>query len=58
MGYIQSAGGNVEQPASALTAVYICIGVIPVTAMVLSCIFLWNYDLSETRLKTQQVVTS
>ncbi len=57
MGYVQSTGTAVEQPASAITALYICIGLAPITGAITSCLFLWNYDLSEEKLKSQGVVT-
>jgi GPH family glycoside/pentoside/hexuronide:cation symporter len=58
MGYVQSTGRDVAQPPSAITALYICIGVAPLAGAVMSCLFLWNYDLSESRLKSQQAVVS
>ena len=58
MGYIQSTGAPVTQPPSAITAIYLCVGVAPLVTSILSCLFLWNYDLSETKLKTQTAVVA
>ena len=53
MGYVQSRGGvTVEQPASAITAIYISTAVFPAVLQMLGMIILvrW-YDLSPEKLK-------
>lgn len=51
MGYVQSTGAvEVEQPASAITAIYICISAVPVTVEVICLGLLTRYRLSKERL--------
>ena len=51
-GYIQSAEITVEQPEAARMVIYLCASVIPVGTLLLGCLLLLGYDLSEERLKT------
>jgi len=50
-GYISSTSGSVEQPSSAINAIYFCVGVLPAILATLSCVFLIGYELSEQRLQ-------
>jgi GPH family glycoside/pentoside/hexuronide:cation symporter len=50
-GYISSTSGEVEQPASAIEAIYFCVGVLPAILAALSCVFLYRYPLTEAYLK-------
>jgi glycoside/pentoside/hexuronide:cation symporter, GPH family len=54
-GYIQSRGVAVDQPPSAIQAIYISIAVIPAVISVAAAIALIWYDLSEARLKDTRV---
>ena len=52
-GYQAGTGGmQVEQPASAITAIYVGAGLAPAAMYGLSLVFLFNYDLSEEKLNT------
>ena len=52
MGYVAgTAGAAIEQPASAITAIYICVGIAPPICLVVACGFLLVYDLDEAKLK-------
>lgn len=56
MGYISSGDGIVEQPESAIIAVYICAAGLPALTGLLGAISLLGYDLTEEKLKaTKQV---
>lgn len=56
MGYISSSDGFVEQPDSAILAVYICAAGLPALAGLLGALSLLGYDLTEEKLKaTKQV---
>ena len=51
-GYQSGTGGmQIEQPASAITAIYIGAGLAPAALWGLSLIFLFKYDLTEEKLK-------
>ena len=51
-GYQAGTGGmQAEQPASAITAIYIGAGLVPAALYGLSLVFLFKYDLSEEKLK-------
>ena len=53
MGYISSKGAqDIVQPDSAITAIYICVGVIPATMGIFGLLFLSAYDLTEEKLKS------
>jgi GPH family glycoside/pentoside/hexuronide:cation symporter len=53
-GYIQAAAGKaVEQPASAVTAIYMLGSVVPMVLLFISCGLLNFYDLSESALSDQ-----
>jgi len=57
MGYISSKSGMVEQPESAIIAVYICAAGIPALTGLAGILFLFGYDLTEEKLKnTAQAV--
>lgn len=49
-GYLASTTGSIEQPESAIQAIYFCVGVLPAALALLSCLFLIGYDLSEQKL--------
>ena len=49
-GYVQSRGGAVEQPASAIQAIYIAISCLPALISALGVVALIFYDLSEHKL--------
>ena len=49
-GYIQSKGATVDQPASAITAIYIAISCLPAVISALGVVALIFYDLSEGKL--------
>lgn len=56
MGYVASRDGTVEQPDSAILAVYICAAGLPALMGVLGALSLTQYDLTEEKLKaTKQV---
>lgn len=56
MGYVASSEGFVEQPDSAILAVYICAAGLPALTSILGAICLLGYDLTEEKLKaTTQV---
>ncbi|MYL00376.1 MAG: MFS transporter [Gammaproteobacteria bacterium] len=51
-GYQEGTEGmQIEQPESAITAIYLCAGLVPAVLYGLSLVFLFKYDLSEDRLK-------
>jgi GPH family glycoside/pentoside/hexuronide:cation symporter len=50
MGYIASTTGKVEQPASAIMAIYICLAIVPALAMLCAILALSRYDLDEAKL--------
>jgi Na+/melibiose symporter-like transporter len=50
MGYVAARGQVVEQPQSAILAIYLCVAVVPALAMLASCIALARYDLDEQAL--------
>lgn len=53
MGYVESRGGAaVQQPESAILAIYICAAILPAAGMLLSAFFLSFYDLKEEKLKS------
>lgn len=53
MGYVQSTGdGQIEQPASAITAIYICISFVPFTVEIVCLILLTRYRLTKDKLET------
>lgn len=52
MGYVSSRDGFVEQPQSAIIAVYICAAGLPALAGLLGALCLTKYDLTEAKLKT------
>ena len=55
MGYVEgTAGAAIEQPASAITAIYLCIGVAPPTCWLIACGLLLFYDLDEAKLKATE----
>ena len=51
-GYIQSKGVSVEQPASAISAIYIAISCLPAFISALAALSLVFYDLSEHKLQS------
>ena len=52
MGYVSGTGGAaIEQPASAITAIYLCIGVAPGVCLSAAIAMLFFYDLDEAKLK-------
>lgn len=51
MGYQSSTTGYAQQPDSAIVAIYICMGVLPAVMVLLSCLFLYFYDLDELRIR-------
>ena len=60
-GYIESSGGNVSQPASALLGIKLVIGIVPAVLMIFAVINIRNYSLSEQMLKegiTDQGITN
>ena len=50
-GYVSSTTGTVQQPQSAIYAIYLCVGVLPAILAAVSCLFLIGYDLSEEKLQ-------
>ena len=50
-GYVSSTTGSVQQPESAIHAIYLCVGVLPAVLAAISCLFLIGYDLSEEKLQ-------
>ncbi|MEC3947455.1 MFS transporter [Sphingobium sp. HWE2-09] len=50
MGYVASTTGTVQQPPSAIMAIYICLAVVPALAMVCAILALTRYDLDESML--------
>ncbi len=58
MGYVQSRGADVAQPDSAITAMYICMALLPFSIQLLSFLLLIGYDLSEERLKNTTITNS
>ena len=51
MGYQSSTTGYAAQPDSAITAIYLCMGVLPAVMALLSCLFLLPYDLDERKIR-------
>lgn len=52
MGYVAGTRGvAIEQPASAITAIYIAVGVVPPICLLIACGFLFFYKLDEEKLK-------
>ncbi|MDE0155532.1 MAG: glycoside-pentoside-hexuronide (GPH):cation symporter [Gammaproteobacteria bacterium] len=51
MGYQSSTTGYAQQPDSAIVAIYLCMGVLPAVMVLLSCLFLYFYDLDELRIR-------
>lgn len=56
MGYVASKGAPVEQPDSAILAVYICAAGLPALMGVLGALSLTRYDLTEEKLKATKPV--
>ncbi len=56
MGYIASSEGIVEQPDSAMLAVYICAAGLPALTSILGVLCLTQYDLTEAKLKATKPV--
>lgn len=55
MGYVEgTAGAAIAQPASAITAIYISIGVAPPVCLLIACGVLMFYDLDEEKLKAME----
>ncbi len=53
MGYVEGTqGAAIEQPASAITAIYIAMGIAPAACMFVAVVFLFFYDLDEEKLKS------
>jgi len=53
MGYVSSTDGSViQQPESAITAIYICIGFAPVLSLLAGCFCIAYYSLDELSLKS------
>lgn len=53
MGYVQSTGGvDVEQPESAIRAIYLCIALVPFTVEVICLALLTQYTLTKEKLET------
>lgn len=51
MGYVSStAGGATLQPASALLGISLCVSLVPAVTLLLGCLFMREYDLSEAKL--------
>ena len=50
-GYVATRGGGQGQPASAIHAIYLIMGILPATISLLGIIGLLFYDLTEARLK-------
>ena len=58
MGYISgTGGGGIEQPESAITAIYLAIAVAPPICLMMAVGMLFFYDLDEEKLKatTQEI---
>ena len=53
-GYIQSPDPAVEQPAAAVTVIYVCAAIIPVATLAIGCLLLIGYDLKEETLETSR----
>ena len=51
-------GMQIEQPESAITAIYITAGLAPALLYGLSLIFLANYDLTEEKLKAARAASA
>ncbi len=51
MGFIESKEGVIDQPDSAILAIYLCNSVFPVILTGLACFILRYYDLSESKLE-------
>lgn len=56
MGYVASRDGTVEQPDSAIMAVYICAAGLPAIMGTLGALCLLRYDLTEEKLKSTEQV--
>lgn len=52
MGYVQSRGAAVEQPPSAITAILLCVALLPAAVSLASACALMFYDLDEEKLRT------
>lgn len=57
-GYVASQGGSVEQPESAIKAIYLIMGFLPATISALGVIGLLFYDLTEERLKSTEIIAA
>lgn len=57
MGYVASGGQVVVQPASAITGIYLCFGVIPAVLITTSCLFVGMYDLDEAKLNATRRIS-
>ena len=52
MGYVEGHNSQAfQQPAGAITAIYLCLGVFPAILSFMSCLFLWQYDLTGEKLE-------
>lgn len=54
LGYQSSTTGYAAQPDSAVFAIYLCLGPLPAALALLSCAFLWPYDLDEKKLREME----
>jgi glycoside/pentoside/hexuronide:cation symporter, GPH family len=51
MGYVEGHSlQSFQQPPGAITAIYLCLGVFPAVLSFMSCLFLWQYDLTAEKL--------
>ena len=55
-GYIESTGGDVVQPASALWGIKVIIGIVPCVVMLLGAAVIMRYPLTERTLKEKMVM--
>jgi Na+/melibiose symporter-like transporter len=56
MGYVEGHNNQAfQQPRSAITAIYLCLGVFPAVLSFMSCLFLWQYDLTGEKLEAQEL---
>lgn len=51
MGYVSSTTGATDQPESAITAIYLCVSVLPAVLLFISVLLLTQYNLSEDQVE-------
>ena len=54
-GYVASKGVAVEQPESAISAIYLCIGLFPIIVDIMGILLLTRFNLSEEKLATMRL---